>query len=436
MSVRGWLLVLPLAVACTQSPPPSEPPPAAPSPAPKLVQKAAAPVSAEPPPPAPPVDLDAKAKELADRFIILDGHIDVPYRLWSSRDKAGRITEDVSERTEKGDFDYPRARAGGLDAPFMSIYVPAKLEGKGAKKLADQLIDLVEDIAKKSPDKFRVARSSEEVQQNAREGKISLLLGMENGSPIEKKLENVKHFHERGVRYITLAHSKDNHLSDSSYDERHTHKGLSAFGEKVVAEMNRLGILVDVSHLSDDAFWDVMAKSQVPVIASHSSCRHFTPGWQRNMSDEMIQALAKKGGVIQINFGSGFIDEKIQKQESLRWKQRSALLKKHKLESNDPGAKPLLEQFEKEHPASFATVAQVADHIDHVKKLAGVEHVGLGSDFDGVGDSLPVGLKDASQYPGLIKVLLERGYTEAEIEKICSGNVLRVWRETERFSSK
>lgn len=433
MSLRAWSCSALLAVACAQSAPRVEDAsPAAPAPPTSSVALKAS----EPPAPPPPVDLDAKAKELADRFIIIDGHIDVPHRLWSSRDKAGKLTEDVTERTAKGDFDYPRARAGGLDAPFMSIYVPAKLEGKGAKKLADQLIDLVEGIAAKAPDKLRIARSTAEVRKNAADGKLSLLLGMENGSPIEKKLENVKHFHERGVRYITLAHSKDNHLSDSSYDERHTHKGLSPFGEQVVAEMNRLGILVDVSHLSDDAFWDVVKVSKVPVIASHSSCRHFTPGWARNMSDEMIQALAKQGGVIQINFGSGFIDAKIQKEESRRWKARAALLAKHALDSNDPRAKPLLEQFEKDHPPSFATVEQVADHVDHVKKLVGVDHVGLGSDFDGVGDSLPTGLKDVSQYPGLIKVLLQRGYTEAEIEKICSGNVLRVWEASERFAAR
>ncbi|MCC6903288.1 MAG: dipeptidase [Polyangiaceae bacterium] len=425
-----------LALGCAPSAPRTGDPP--PPPTPAVSVRAAASPSAAPsaePAPAPPVDLDAKAKELAQRFIILDGHIDVPHRLWSSRDKAGKLTEDVTMRTEKGDFDFPRARAGGLDAPFMSIYVPAKLEGGGAKKRADQLIDLVEGIARKAPDQARIARTVAEVRENSKQGKLSLLLGMENGSPIEKKLDNVRHFHGRGVRYITLAHSKDNHLSDSSYDERHTHQGLSPFGEKVVAEMNRLGVMVDVSHLSDDAFWDVLGASKVPVIASHSSCRHFTPGWPRNMSDEMIAALAKKGGVIQINFGSGFIDAKIQKAESQRWKARAALLAKHKLDSSDPKAKPLLDEFEKKSPPMFATVEQVADHIDHVRKLAGVDHVGLGSDFDGVGDSLPTGLKDVSAYPGLLKVLLERGYTEAEIEKICAGNVLRVWEAVEGFAA-
>ncbi|MBK7584820.1 MAG: dipeptidase [Myxococcales bacterium] len=436
MKPSAWLALAVVYSGCAPSPPPAsdsaraaEPTPT--SAPPSATSEPAAPPSASAAAAPKPIDLDQKANELAHRFIILDGHVDVPYRLWQSRDKAGKVTEDVAERTAKGNFDYPRAVTGGLDAPFMSIYVPAKFEAGGAKKLANQLIDLVEDIAKKSPDKFRMARSTEEVRQNKKDGKISLLLGMENGSPVEKKLENVKFFFDRGVRYITLAHSKDNHLSDSSYDDRHKNKGLSPFGKQVVGEMNRLGILVDVSHISDDAFRDVMKVSTVPVIASHSSCRHFTPGWMRNMSDDMIRELASKGGVIQINFGSGFLDPKLQKQETERWKQRAALLRKHKLESNDARAKPLLERFEKDNPAGFASVAQVADHIDHVKALVGVDHVGLGSDFDGVGDSLPVGLKDVGAYPSLIKVLLERGYSDAEIEKICSGNVLRVWQRVE-----
>lgn len=392
------------------------------------------PLSASATVPKPPPDPATHAAELAQRFIIIDGHIDVPWRLWEGRDKKGNVTENVSERTAKGDFDYPRAKEGGLDAPFMSIYVPAKFEAGGAKKMANQLIDIVENIAKGAPDKFVLARSTADVKKNAKDGKISLLLGMENGSPVEKKLENVQFFYDRGIRYITLAHSKDNHLADSSYDQHHSAKGLTPFGEKVVGEMNRLGILVDVSHVSDDAFWDVMKVTKVPVIASHSSCRHFTPDWPRNMSDEMIRALGKNGGVIQINFGSAFIDGTIQKEESSRWKQRAALLEKNKLESDDPRAKPLLEQFEKEHKARFASVEQVADHIEHVIGLVGVDHVGFGSDFDGVGDSLPTGLKDVSMYKNLIRVLIERGKSDAEIEKICSGNVLRVWEKVEAFA--
>jgi membrane dipeptidase len=378
--------------------------------------------------------LAAKAKELTHKFIVLDGHVDVPWRLDESRDQDGNVSEDVSHRTAKGDFDWERAREGGLSAPFMSIYVPSKFEDAGAKKMADRLIDLVTSFTQKWPDKFALAKNPTEVRANFAAGKISLAMGMENGSPIDHDLANVRHFYERGIRYITLTHSKDNHISDSSYDDKHTHKGLSDFGKQVVAEMNRLGIMVDLAHVSDDTFWQALDLSKVPVIASHSSCRHFTPGFQRNVSDDMIQALAKKKGVIQINFGSGFIDAQAQKQQDEMRKEVEAILKSKGLEFGDPKAKPILAEFRASHPRKYATVEQVADHIDHVKKLVGIDHVGLGSDFDGVGDSLPSGLKDVSQYPNLIRVLLERGYSEQDIEKVCSGNVLRVWQAVEDYS--
>lgn len=432
---RGSLFTLGLLLwGCKQTAEASGAPPVSAAPSTSAVA-AAAPSAAAPALPE-KVDPEQRARELARRFIILDGHIDVPWRLWEKRDSKGNATEDVGARTQDGDFDFPRAREGGLDAPFMSIYVPAKYEAGGAKKMADGLIDMVEALAEKHPTKFAIARSPAQVRDNFAAGKLSLLLGMENGSPIERKLENVKYFHERGIRYITLAHSKDNHLSDSSYDDRHTHKGLSKLGVKAVAEMNRLGILVDVSHLSDDAFWDVIETSQVPVIASHSSCRKFTPGWERNMADDMIKALAGKGGVIQVNFGSGFIDPEIQKQQTKFYRELKATLARKKLDFDSDRAKPVIEEYKKSHALPRATVEQVADHIDHVVELVGVDHVGFGSDFDGVGDTLPEGLRDVSAYPNLIRVLLQRGYSERDIEKICSGNVLRVWEQAEAHAKK
>lgn len=378
-----------------------------------------------------PLSKEALAKEL----LILDGHVDVPWRLEKSSTKDGKLTEDVTGPTESGDFDYPRAVAGGLDAPFMSIYVSPKFEGKGAKKVADGLIDVVEGIVAKAPDKFALAPTVASVRANFAAGKISLPMGMENGAPIEGDLANVAYFHGRGIRYITLAHSKDNHISDSSYDKRHTHGGLSKFGEKVVAEMNRVGIMVDVSHLSDDAFEDVMRVSKVPVIASHSSCRHFTPGWERNMSDAMIETLADKGGVIQINFGSTFLSGEIKDD---REKYDAALdehLASQKLDPESDEGKAAAQAYAKEHPAPRAGVKTVADHIDHVVKLVGVDHVGLGSDFDGVGDSLPDGLRDVSGYPNLIGELRDRGYDREALEKIASDNVLRVWAAVEQYAA-
>lgn len=250
-----------------------------------------------------PVDYGVKAEAISKKYIIADTHIDVPHRLLEKYD-------DVSMATEGGDFDYPRAVKGGLDAPFMSIYTPADLEEKGgSKEQAEQLIDMVEKMVADSPDKFALAMSPGDLLRNFRQGLISLPMGMENGSPLEGDLGNVEYFFERGIRYITLAHSLSNHLSDSSYDEARPNDGLSEFGREVVKEMNRLGMMVDVSHLSDKAFHDVLEVSEVPVIASHSSARHFTPGFERNMSDEMIKALADNGGVIFINFGSTFVSQ-------------------------------------------------------------------------------------------------------------------------------
>jgi len=243
---------------------------------------------------------------LAHKFIIVDTHIDVPYRLKMH-------PEDISSSTRQGEFDYPRAVEGGLNAPFFSIYVPADLEQSGAKELADSLIDMVDSVVAAHPGKFALARTPEDVRSQFRSGVLSVCLGMENGAPIHGVLANVRYFYDRGIRYITLAHAKDNHISDSSYDTTRTWHGLSPFGKELVAEMNRVGIMVDVSHISDDAFYQVMQLSRAPVIASHSSCRAFTPGFERNMSDDMIRLLASKGGVIMINFGSSFLTEDYQR---------------------------------------------------------------------------------------------------------------------------
>ncbi len=366
-------------------------------------------------------DFAAKAQQLAQQHLLIDTHIDVPYRLvdhW----------EDVSKATAKGEFDYPRAKKGGLNAPFMSIYIPASKEKTGGGfQLANQLIDSVEAIVGRAPDKFAIAYHSSDLQKHFNEGKISLPLGMENGTPIEGKLENLQFFYDRGIRYITLAHSESNHIADSSYDLRRPHKGLSAFGEKVVAEMNRLGIMIDVSHISDDAFYKVLALSKAPVVASHSSLRALVPGFERNMDDKMIQALAKNGGVIQINFGSAFVVQRAN-QWGLMYK---AAAKAAGKDQDDPAFKA---EYLQKNPYPFANVETVLQHIDHVVKLVGIDYVGIGSDFDGVGDSLPDGLKDVSMYPNLIEGLLQRGYSEADIVKIMSGNTLRVWQQVEQIA--
>ncbi len=377
---------------------------------------------------------DAEHRDRANRFaqetIIIDTHVDIPYRL---SDKM----EDISVRTPGGDFDYVRAKAGGLNAPFMSIYVPAEYEQKGgAKDFADNLINMVNKFATDWPDKFAMAFSVADVRKQFTSGVISLPMGMENGSPIEGDLKNVKYFYDRGIRYITLAHSKNNHICDSSYDTVRTWNGLSPFGRQVVGEMNRLGIMVDVSHVSDSAFYQVLRISTAPVIASHSSCRHFTPGWERNMDDDMIKALASKGGVIHINFGSMFLRDDIR---TGRTKEREAIRKfvtDNDLSDDHPRTKEFAENYRKTRARTYADVTDAVAHIDHVVKLVGVDHVGFGSDFDGVGDNLPNGLKDVSYYPNLIYELLKRGYSESDIKKMCGENTLRVWSAVEQAGSK
>jgi len=383
-----------------------------------------------------PLELRERAHRLSQKIIITDGHVDLPYRMAKKGFMSRNSVEDVSIETV-GDFDYPKAKIGGLDAPFMSIYVPAALQKSGgAKAFADSLIDMVGRLPQAFPNLFASAGSPSEVKGNFEKALISLPLGMENGAPIESDLANVKYFFDRGIRYITLTHSLDNDICDSSYDtSEDTWDGLSPFGEQVVQEMNKWGIMIDVSHISDKAFYDVMNLTQAPVIASHSSCRKFTPGFMRNMNDDMIKLLAKKGGVIQINFGSSFLSKTSQDQFSEIKTYLDEYRATQGLSENDSTYVAYAAQYLIETDP-FEEIKTVADHIDHVVAIAGIDYVGLGSDFDGVGNSLPKGLKDVSMYPNLIYELLMRGYSDEDVEKICSQNVFRVWEETLSIASK
>ncbi len=370
------------------------------------------------------------AQQISQKYIIADLHVDVPYRLEEKY-------SDVTEATEDGDFDYPRSKTGGLDAPFMSIYIPAKIEAEGGDSaaVANQLIDSVEAIVNRAPDKFALAFSTDQVKENFKKGLISLPMGMENGAPIAGDLNQLKHFYDRGIRYITLSHSLSNHISDSSYDEARPAQGLTDFGKKLVVEMNDIGVMVDVSHISDLAFYDVMEHSKVPVIASHSSARHFTPGFERNMNDEMIKTMADKDGVIFINFGSTFVSQNSIENYGLYKTAMAEFLQTNNLQEDSDEAKAFTQSYRDTNPFSFADLSDVLDHFDHVVEITGIDHVGIGSDYDGVGDSLPIGLKDVSTYPNLIEGLLKRGYSEADIAKVLSGNLMRVWQQVEDFAA-
>jgi membrane dipeptidase len=376
------------------------------------------------------VSIEQQASQITNKYLLTDTHIDVPYRLHD-----GWV--DVTVAAPDGQFDYPRAVAGGLNLPFMSIYTPAEMEKEGGSyELANQLIDSVEAIAARAPEKFMLVYSTADAKKAMQSGRIGLALGMENGSPIDHKIENVQFFADRGIRYITLTHGLSNQICDSSYDDNHPWGGMSPFGKEVVTEMNRVGIMVDISHVSDDAFWQTLEVTKVPVIASHSSARKFTPGFERNMSDEMIVALAKHGGVIQINWGSSFLTAEANAYSTKKSADRTAWLEENGFDEDGEEASQYSKDYRTHQPYPFATMAQVVDHFDHVIKIAGVNHVGIGSDYDGVGDSLPVDLKDVSQYPNLVAEFLRRGYSESDIAKILGGNLMRVWSEVEAYAHK
>lgn len=372
-----------------------------------------------------PVDPHVLAKEA----LIVDTHIDLPYRLTKSPD-------DITTATGAGDFDLPRARAGGLDVAFMSIYVPASVDAAGnAGEFADNLIDGVEAITAAAPDDFGLAMCVADVEVNRRAGRISLPLGMENGGPIEGNYDNVDHFRERGIRYVTLAHSKSNHISDSSYDPDERWQGLSQFGKALIPVLNQRGIMVDVSHISDRAFWQVLERTNAPVIASHSSLRHFVPGFQRNLSDEMVEAIGRRGGVVQINFGSSFLTRQARQWSEAMMTALDAYKAEHALADEDPALAAFVADYRERNPYPRATLDDVLDHIDRAVKLAGIDHVGIGSDYDGVGPTLPYELRDVSTYPNLVAGLARRGYSREEIVKILGGNLMRVWQEVESYAA-
>lgn len=371
----------------------------------------------------------SNAQQLAQSAIIVDTHIDAPTELLLEWQDLGLVTPSR-------EFDYPKARQGGLDVAFMSIYTSPEEDAQGkARQVANMQIDAVEALIARHPDKFALLTSPNDIEKRRANGLVLLTYGMENGAPIGDDLSQLAAFHARGVRYITLAHSASNRISDSSYDPHHQWNGLSPFGEKVVVEMNRLGIMVDVSHLSDEGVADTLKISRVPVIASHSAFRHFTPGFERNISDELAIAVAAKGGVVQIAFGIPFVNR--QAADDLQgYFSASAALQKRNAETKASG-KPLEDQdaFDKQwqtsHPTPTTKIDAVLNEIDYAVKLIGIDHVGIGSDFDGVSGALPEGLKTVADYPNLIAGLQARGYKDQDIRKILGENLLRVWREIE-----
>jgi membrane dipeptidase len=370
------------------------------------------PVIADEPPP-----VSERARKVHASGMLFDGHNDLPWRLRVANDMGFRSL-DLAKRLPTGQTDIPRLREGGVKAQFWSVYIPSDHENP-ARTVIEQ-IDLVHRMVERYPDAFAMAYSAEDVERIVKAGKIASLIGIEGGVAIEDDLAMLRMFAHLGARYMTLTHNKTLAWADAATDDPR-HDGLTPFGERVVREMNRLGMLVDISHVSPATMADAIRVSQAPIIASHSSSRALADH-PRNVPDAILKELRENGGVVMVNFFSGFIVPEAARRSAVA---RRELRAKHP----DPAAyQKALTEYSKANPIPRGTVKDVADHIDHIAKVAGIDHVGIGSDFDGI-TSVPVGLEDVSCYPRLTEELLHRGYSEHDIHKILGGNVLRAFRK-------
>ena len=377
-----------------------------------------------------PVVLTEHAKELHRSALVFDGHNDLP---WEVRTKAGGSWElaDISTPQPRFHTDIPRLREGNVGAQYWSVYVPAetRLKGQSAHQVMEQ-IDLVRRMIRRYPEVFEFADSADDVERIHREGKIASLIGMEGGHAIENSLSLLRIFRQLGVRYMTLTHGDTLEWADSATDEE-KHGGLTPFGEEVIIEMNRLGMLVDISHVSVETMKDAIRLSQAPVIASHSSARAVADH-PRNVPDDVLTLVAENGGVVMVNFYSGFVvPESTQIMND--WYGVRRRLKAELPDDRD--YETASAKWWKEHPMAPGTIHDVVDHIDHIAKVAGIDHVGLGGDFDGVG-TLPKQLEDVSTYPLITQALLDRGYSDEEIRKILGLNALRVLRAADEVAEK
>src|SRR5271163_1826057 len=378
-----------------------------------------------------------KALDIQNSAIVIDTHADTPQRfLDENYDIASTDPHD------NGHISLDKARAGNLGAEFFSIWVePDTNQGHFARHSLD-LIDSVYEQAARHPDRMMMAFSAADIERAHKEHKLAALMGIEGGHSIENDMHLLRDYYRLGVRYMTLSWSNTNEWADSSGDindpKVEHHNGLTDFGKQVVLEMNRLGMMVDISHVADKTFWDAIATTKAPVIASHSSARALVNA-PRNMTDDMLRAVARNGGVVQVNFFNAFDDEDFRKAEEAQSKDvtaaRQQFIDKSKAEGKTVNYIEL-DRIEREWMAKIPRppLKSLIDHIDHIAKVAGLDHVGLGSDFDGVSGATPQGIDSAADLPKITQALLDRGYSADDIKKILGGNILRVLKEVERIS--
>ena len=379
---------------------------------------------------------DADVMKVHRAAVLIDTHNDVPMRTVRGF--------DIGKRASSGQTDLPRMREGGVGAQFFAAYVPGRFaaSNQSAHQALTAIDTIRRDIIARYPNDYVLATTAEQILAARKSGKIAALIGIEGGHAIEDDLRLLRTFHDLGVRYMTLTHSNTNNWADSSGDVSRAgikhHNGLTEFGRQVVREMNRLGMMVDISHVADKTFWDALETSRAPVFASHSSCRALS-NVPRNMTDDMIRALAKKGGVIQINFACEFLSQRYR--DGVRPFQAERRRIEQELAARYPDHNDRYQAVEKRFGQITAqvpppTIDDVVAHIDHVRRIAGIDAVGLGSDFDGIGECVPKGLEDVSKFPNLTRKLLEKGYTSEDIHKIYGGNTLRVMRAVERAAQQ
>jgi membrane dipeptidase len=378
-----------------------------------------------------------KAWEIQNSSIVIDTHADTPQRFLDENYDMGS-----TDPKDRGHISLDKAKAGNLGAEFFSIWVePETNQGHFAHHTLD-LIDAVYEQAARHPDRMMMAFSVADIERAHREHKLAALLGIEGGHSIENDIRLLRDYYRLGVRYMTLSWSNTNEFADSSGDINNPrvehHNGLTDGGKQIVLEMNRLGMLVDISHVADKTFYDAIAVSKAPVIASHSSARALT-NHPRNMTDDMLRAVAKNGGVVQVNFYSAFVDENFRKAAEAQAKDRDAATKADAEQLKAAGKTVTYldgDRVEREWYAKIPRppLSSLIDHIDHIAKVAGIDHVGLGSDFDGVSGATPEGIDSAADLPKITQSLVDRGYSAGDIRKILGGNLLRAFREAERVS--
>jgi membrane dipeptidase len=381
--------------------------------------------------------VSARAHAIHDSAIVIDTHADTPQRFLDENFDIGS-----TDPKDIGHISLDKARAGNLGAEFFSIWVdPETNQGHFAKHTLD-LIDSVYEQAARHPDGMMMAFSTDDIERAHKQKKLAALMGIEGGHSIENDIHVLRDFYRLGVRYMTLSWSNTNEWADSSGDiddpKIQHHNGLTDFGKQVVLEMNRLGMIVDISHVADKTFWDAIATSKAPVIASHSSARALTNA-PRNMTDDMLRAVAKNGGVVDVNFFSGFLDQKYWDASKAQAEAQNAAIHDYLEKLKAQGKQVTYSDEDRITRQWMAKIPRppftaLIDHIDHIAKIAGTDHVGLGSDFDGVAGATPQGIDSAADLPKITQALLDRGYSSADIRKILGGNVLRVFKEVERVS--